>query len=411
MRLHREAMCCLVASGDIQGRFTPAHAKCLLIASLSAFLLLFIVRHHCYCRGLEGSVANYAASTSATAFTVTTPTCSAASPFPSYNQWHHHAPILWDLDEPHCPPRKAWCYPVNLLLIGSSVVLVAMWFYNMFLRCQGHTWSAWLTMTTKLPFPTVPDLQQAKLLFLHNLPSGVRNWFMPSRMQVYDPLKDSVAPPLRPIARYSRKGRRSVNPTKKWMACLFTVLCTMSTTSAFTQASTQDFSNHVKQFRSFQGELQTHKLSHQDLIQVQHRIKATSSAIEVATKHSPNVVTGIVDTGCSHSAVNSFQLVDPATIRRLRNPITLGGIAGSLVMEYVAITNLETFDDDGHTIPFQEQVFVNEQLPNNLFSPQAFLSHNANGGKGALPIEAFDADAIAARTSNLPNTEAHFRVF
>ena len=59
----------------------------------------------------------------------------------------------------------------------------------------------------------------------------------------------------------------------------------------------------------------------------------------------------------------------------------LGGIAGGLEIEYIGTANWETLDDTGDVVSFHEQVLIHEDLPHRLLSPQAFLSHRANGDK------------------------------
>ena len=48
---------------------------------------------------------------------------------------------------------------------------------------------------------------------------------------------------------------------------------------------------------------------------------------------------------------------------------------------YIGTANWETLDVNGDVVSFHEQVLIHEDLPNRLLSPQAFLSHRANGEK------------------------------
>ena len=104
----------------------------------------------------------------------------------------------------------------------------------------------------------------------------------------------------------------------------------------------------------------------------------------MVAESSINIMPAIVDTGANYSILNSFQFVDPDSIRQLSKPVTVGGIAGGIEVWYIGVTNCETLDEAGNLIPIQEQVLINEQLPSPIFSPQAFLSHKANAGNGRL---------------------------
>ena len=126
----------------------------------------------------------------------------------------------------------------------------------------------------------------------------------------------------------------------------------------------------------------------------------------MVTQHNPDILPAIVDTGANYSIFNSFQYVEPSSIRRLSSPVNVGGISGGLEVWFVGTTNCETVDEDGNVIPIQEQVLINEQLPFPILSPQAFLSHKANGGQGALPTADF-----TKLQHNAGDLQEHFRVF
>ena len=65
--------------------------------------------------------------------------------------------------------------------------------------------------------------------------------------------------------------------------------------------------------------------------------------------------------------------------------------------------------EQGRVIPFQEQVLLNEDLPHRLISPQAFLSFQANGGKGWLDLETFQE--TPAQNWDQDRIQDHFRIF
>jgi len=110
------------------------------------------------------------------------------------------------------------------------------------------------------------------------------------------------------------------------------------------------------------------------------------------TRNAPHTFTCIVDTGCSHSATNTFSDVDPTSIRILEKPLTLGGIAGGLEIKYIGRAQWETLDDNGNVVPFNEDVLIHPDLPDRLLSPQSFLSRKRDGQKSK-------------------DLDAHFKVF
>ena len=91
----------------------------------------------------------------------------------------------------------------------------------------------------------------------------------------------------------------------------------------------------------------------------------------------------------------------------------MGGIAGGLEMQYVGVADFEVLLPTGDVHTFQEQCLINEDLPDSLFSPQAFLSHQANKGKEILDPDKFlqlyedESDDDSSQQSN----DEHFRIF
>jgi len=151
--------------------------------------------------------------------------------------------------------------------------------------------------------------------------------------------------------------------------------------NAFELCSTRESFSRLGRFRSYQGALQTEKLSSLDRAMVQQHLQNSTDFFSKATGNHPHVFSAIVDSRCTHSTTNSFTNVDPESIRRLSKPLNVGGIGGDILVEYTGKVKWEMFDDFGNIIPFHEDVFINEALPYKLLSPQAFLAHHKDGTK------------------------------
>ena len=85
----------------------------------------------------------------------------------------------------------------------------------------------------------------------------------------------------------------------------------------------------------------------------------------------------IADGGCSFICTNNKGDFCPGTIVELPKPLTLGGIASGLQVQYQATGCWEAVDGSGNVLPFQTKEYLQEQLPCCLLSPQAFLMHSS----------------------------------
>ena len=74
------------------------------------------------------------------------------------------------------------------------------------------------------------------------------------------------------------------------------------------------------------------------------------------------------------------------TLKRLTKPISLGGIAGGLQVNYCGQVQWETIDDNGNVVVIRTKVFLQEQLTSRLFSPQAFLAKDPDGKSRFLQV-------------------------
>ena len=342
-------------------------------------------------------------------------TSSSTVPSSNHDEWSHtshfhdiHGLSYNSYAPPPPPDPFLWpAFPSRLFAALTLHVLIAMWFYGLLLKCKGFTWDHWKFRTCKTMnlFPCLRNFVASLPLF---------RWAFKWRrlkVKVYDPLRDAptvLDPPLIPS---HRKDRNRIPISHRTLA-LFALAITSRQTCAFELSSSKDFTNRLRKYRSFQGVLQTDKLNPTDLLKLQDRIRESSKAMtsyaqEIGTDPS-NVTQAILDSGCSFTALNSFRFVKPDSIRRLSKPIRIGGIAGGLDIHYVGITEFEVLFPSGKVVEtFEEQCFVNEDLPDSLVSPQAFLSHQPNLGKGELDTE----DFVELHRQEHSKFEQHFRIF
>ena len=92
-----------------------------------------------------------------------------------------------------------------------------------------------------------------------------------------------------------------------------------------------------------------------------------------ATGGVNHTFSSIVDTGASATCTNEKGDFIPDTLRRLDCPVTLGGIAGDLLIEYSGMVHWETVDAFGSIMEFQTKAYYHPELPGRFFSPQAYL--------------------------------------
>ena len=124
------------------------------------------------------------------------------------------------------------------------------------------------------------------------------------RTVIYDPLRDApsrIEPPLKPLPRQLRKV---LAPSRQRLAMFLTaMLGAAQAQSPFQRSSEKDLTDRLQKFRGLNGNLQIDKLSPEDLIQLQTRIKSTADEVaNLATNaiedQSQDMMTAIADTGC-----------------------------------------------------------------------------------------------------------------
>jgi hypothetical protein len=82
-----------------------------------------------------------------------------------------------------------------------------------------------------------------------------------------------------------------------------------------------------------------------------------------------------LDTGASWNAINDPSLCIPGSIKPLKSPIVLDGIAGGLKIEKSGMMEVETLTKSGTVYSFQATVMIHESLPGVLLCPQALLKN------------------------------------
>ena len=113
---------------------------------------------------------------------------------------------------------------------------------------------------------------------------------------------------MRPPTRHERKV---LAPSRQRLAMFLTaMLATAQAESPFLRSHEKEFSKKFHKFRGFNGNLQLDKLTPEDMLQLQTRIKASSEELSNLAKtavgdNAKDMMSAIADTGCSYSALNS----------------------------------------------------------------------------------------------------------
>ena len=235
----------------------------------------------------------------------------------------------------------------------AGCIVVAMWFYNLFLKVGGFSFNQWSKATTK---------QWCK-------PVSINATWNEAFVDSYD--RDN---PIKP----HRRPRVRVPPPKRTLPHKLIMLLSLFSHHASAGDNFQLQSEHIsqqqlRQYRGFQGQLNTCKLSIGDLHSVQSRVKAANDLFHAATGGTNHAFSSIADTGCSHTCSPEKLDFIPGTLKKLDQPISLGGIAGDLLIEYSGMVHWETIDVHGNIMEFKTKAFYHPDLPGRLFSPQAYL--------------------------------------
>jgi hypothetical protein len=144
--------------------------------------------------------------------------------------------------------------------------------------------------------------------------------------------------------------------------------------------------NRLRKYRGFQGMLDSNWVPEADLLALHQVINISSDSLKSATASGLDSFTAIADSGCSLTCTNSKEDFLSGTMKELTKPITLGGIAGGLEVKHHGIVSWETLDDFGNIVSLQTKAYLQEHLPCQLLSPQAFLKHSTHKLNDHFPI-------------------------
>ena len=306
------------------------------------------------------------------------------SPSPlQYDGWHTFASFPSSKGPARPPPWPS--FPTRLFPLLCKCFLVHMWFYNLVLRCQGFCWDVWKLHTCKTAAPS-------------------------------STLADKTVPLVRPKKPSSRKARNGPLIGGRSLAMFLSVFCDLGGVAPFHLASQKDLSQTLRKYRCYQGQLQSDKLPPMELERLRTQLKSTSDTMmcyaqDTLGVSTHNMLSAVVDSGCSFTTFNSFQWVDPSSIRKLASPIRIGGIAGGLDIEYFGTANLEVLLPNGKVQPFPIQGLISESLPQALISPQAFLAQCVRGRRELTAEEYVQHCRHIEEHGSPTEFEQHFRIF
>ena len=269
--------------------------------------------------------------------------------------WRFAPPVSSSKPSP-LPPA----YPDQPEWRWLTVIRLWMMFYGLVLKSMGLVWTQWNRVCTKL-------------VMLDQFP-----WSLDSFQDSYDP-DNPAPPPIKP--RKLRQGRWTTkNRNKQLLLTAFLALSRISQAchhQPFNLKSESQLQQTLRSYRAYTGVLQTDHVPELALQHLQQVIKLSHESFISALGGNKGVITLTVDTGASFSCTNNKADIKPGTLVQLAKPVTLGGIAGGLQIEYKGIACWETIDDYGNIVPIECEVYLHEELPCRLLSPQAFLTHSS----------------------------------
>jgi Reverse transcriptase (RNA-dependent DNA polymerase) len=221
-----------------------------------------------------------------------------------------------------------------------------MWFYNTLLRMSGIDWVQWkrLAINTVVPGPIIS----------------------------FD--KDN------PTLPYHRpRVRSAINrlSNKRLLVSFGLLGNTAGLHSTFQLSSEAAEKENLRKYRGLKGELSTSCMSAGDLSALQQHVRTSNNMFATAIGEMNHAFSAIVDTGCSLSCTNNKGDFRPGTFAKLESPVSLGGIAGDLLINFKGIVDWETLDDFGNVVTLSTVALYHESLPGRLFSPQTYLQEQS----------------------------------
>ncbi len=287
-------------------------------------------------------------------------------------------------------PLAPFAYPACMSLLSG--VLVAMWFYNMMLLFGGWVWSQFDGLFTRHVVLSLCNGLQVASTFERappreppdpdplDMPMNGNQPLRKAGKRCHGALTIGSGHTKSFIKSQKAKQRRKRGLTRRKLLLLtaFGLLSLMGSSSAscFNLTSELDLRTELRKHRAYTGMLKTDDLHPRLLAQVQSTLSfSAQSFYDEAVEHASGAIHAIADTGCSHSCSPFEPDFVPGTLRKLDEPIQLGGIAGNLQVQYEGTLCWETLNDRGDLIEFKTKGYLVPGLPSRLFSPQSFL-HN-----------------------------------
>ena len=273
--------------------------------------------------------------------------------FPMYSPWRN--PISDSNFEPSTPSCCGYPAALGLTLFSGSTlvcVTILMWFYNFFLKLGGTNWTTWIAKTCKQVFPT--SLANIHLQDSYTTPTPTA---LPTKM--IDAAKAAKAITPKSLHRKAK---------------LLTAMAMLSTVAGqhqtFALKSDTNLRRDLRKHRlPNTGALGTNSLRPKVRQALLQRMFEQDNIFHEISKNEPNTYSTVLDTGASTSCVNDRNILVPGSLRRLKKPIKLDGIAGGHSVEYTGRVELETLDSNGNIFSIQMKVMLNEELPCILISP------------------------------------------
>jgi hypothetical protein len=141
-------------------------------------------------------------------------------------------------------------------------------------------------------------------------------------------------------------------------------------------------SQKLRRYRACTGILDTNHIHGSQLLSLQQTKMEDDSILHAAVNKSPDTFTAVADTGCSETCTNCLADFIPGTMWKLKVPMALGGIAGSLLVTHVSRIHWETIDDFGEVVTFQTIVFYHPDLPGRLLTTDLLQKRETGTASG-----------------------------
>ena len=253
-----------------------------------------------------------------------------------------------------------------------------MWFYNLNLKAAGFDWQVWKKATIKEVIPTNP---------IDCL----------SFQDTFD--KDN---PIQPVQKQNTPKLSKARPFRRLnlLAALGTLSSMYTYGNIFQLQSDLHLRQRLRRYRNGSGGLDSNRIKPGDMCALQAKIKEDENLFTAVTKSNKEIVSAIVDTGCSFHMTNNIGLLDPSTITTLTTPIEVDGINGGQSLTTKGIAHMEVITEQGLVYPVDLEMYCEESLPGTLVSPQALASSIVQAQQaGHSPVH------------NPSSLQDHFRIY